>query len=134
MQQDSGEKNVAGVDRLADRAHEAVDVAHEHVKRVAASASDLADEAGERISSARTSVGTMLRSAANRLRQPRAEGRTFAPRQSVADQLDRAGVYLEKQSAGQLRADVEELVRTRPLQALFLSLTAGYMLARTLRR
>jgi len=95
----------------------------------------IAEGASERIEGATSSVGTMLRRAARRLREPsRSESRLLSPRKSVADGLDRAGSYLEREGAGQLRSDVEGLVRSRPLQAMFLSLSVGYLLARSLRR
>jgi hypothetical protein len=135
MKREMTEDAVPGVDRIAERVHEAVDAAHEQAKKVAAGAGELAEGASERIEGATSSVGTMLRRAAKRLRQPsRVETRLFSPRKTVADGLDRAGTYLEQEGAGRLRTDVEEIVRNRPLQALFVSVSAGYLLARSLRR
>lgn len=122
------------VDRLAERAHDALDAAHERASRVASSASDLADQASDKIEGATASVGRMLHSAADRVREPGQRGQRTSARTRIADGLDRAGTYLQERSPSELRSDVEAGVRRRPMRAVLLSLSVGYLLARALRR
>jgi hypothetical protein len=133
-QGDRRSEGTGAVDRMAERAHEAVDVAHERASRVASNASDLADQASDRIEGATASVGRMLRQAADRVRQPGSRGARTSARARLADGLERAGTYLEERRPSELRADVEAGVRHRPMRAVLLSLSVGYLLARALRR
>ncbi|HXJ36593.1 MAG TPA: hypothetical protein VMS22_21360 [Candidatus Eisenbacteria bacterium] len=120
------------VDRIAERAHEVVDGAHEQVKNVAAGATELADQAGDRLGDAVASVGRVLRSVAKGLREPPdARALLVAPRQRIANRLEKAATYLERRSVSD--DDRRATVRDGFVALLLVTASsAGYFVGRSL--
>jgi vacuolar-type H+-ATPase subunit H len=119
------------VDRLAGRAHEAIDSAHERARQVTADVSEKtrAVEAGVDQAAARTARG--LHSAARRLRGTRSEGGTLASAvESVAGTIDHVGSYLEEDAFGRLRTDLEGMIRRNPVRTVLACAAVGYLVAR----
>src|SRR5262249_46916683 len=123
------------VDRLAGRAHEAIENAHERARRVTDDVSERtrAVEAGVDQAAARTARG--LHSAAQRLRSTRSEGSTLGSAvESVAGTIDQVGSYLEEDAFGRLRTDLEGMIRRNPVRTVLACAVVGYLLARRARR
>ena len=123
-----------GVDRVANRAHEAIDTARDQAQHVAGSLKGLVHEAGEKLKGSVSSAGKTLESAAHSVRDQAPKGGVVgAAAGNVADLLERAGDYLEEQDFREVRKALEDLIRRRPIQTLLVSAGAGYLLGRRLR-
>jgi ElaB/YqjD/DUF883 family membrane-anchored ribosome-binding protein len=126
---------VKGVDRIADRAHEAIDAAREQASGMVGGLKGLVHEAGERLKETASTAGKRLEGAGHSVRdQAPAEGVMGAAAGSVADVLERTGDYLEKQELRDIGRDLRSLLRRRPIQTVLVSVGAGYLLGRIMRR
>jgi hypothetical protein len=89
-------------------------------------------ERAKEIDKAAAVAGEKLSSAAELLRQkaPR-EGRIATAATAVAELLGKTGSYLQEQGYSGSIEEVENLIRRCPVQALLLTLSVGYLLARS---
>jgi ElaB/YqjD/DUF883 family membrane-anchored ribosome-binding protein len=136
MNQENPVSSDTPVDRLADRAHEAIDTAHDRARRLANDVSQTKRSVEDRVDDAAARTARGLHDAADRLRDrsPRGGGVVGSAVGGVADTMDQVGSYLENDAFGRLRGDLEETIRRNPLRTVAVGLGLGYMLARRLRR
>jgi ElaB/YqjD/DUF883 family membrane-anchored ribosome-binding protein len=117
-----------GVDDIADRAQKAIESVREQTRTLAGNLKDLvkgtASAAGKKLERAASSVRDGL---------PH-DGVVGAAAGSVADYLESAGERLEKQEIPEVRKTLESWLRRRPFAALLMSVGAGYLIARAIRR
>jgi len=123
------------VDRLAGRAHEAIETAHERARRLTDDVSEKkrAVEDGVDQAAARTARG--LHGAAQRLRETRTgRGVLGSAVEGVAGTMDQVGSYLEDDAFARLRTDLEGMIRRNPVRTVLTCVGVGYFLARRTRR
>lgn len=96
-----------------------------------AKAQELGSAAAERASGATKTVGEKMSSLAGTLRENAPHEGTFgSAAQSVANQLDNAGSYLQDQTFDNMARDVTGLIRRYPIQSLLIGLGIGYLFSR----
>jgi hypothetical protein len=89
-----------------------------------------AETTWQKVDDATESLGTGMKSLAGTLRQQVPAGGTMGQMASgVAQTLEKTGSYLEQQGLSGASDDLQELVRTYPLQSLLISLGAGFLLS-----
>src|SRR5690242_9753682 len=127
------------LDRIATRAHEAIDTARDQAHGVVGGLRGMVHDAGERLcerlKETASTTGKRLESAGHSVRaQSPPEGVMGAAASNVADVLERTGGYLEKRDLDDIRRDLKALLRRRPIESLLVSVGVGYLLGRTFRR
>lgn len=106
--------------------------AHSQAKeRLAEKSSQLAEKADHKLHKA----GERMHQFADSLREKSPnDGRLSQPLSKVADTLDTSADYLAQHGLSDIQADVTDLVRKYPVQALGAGLLLGFMLGATLSR
>lgn len=92
-------------------------------ERIRAGADNVMNAVGQRIEN----VGEAIRSRAPSGRVGRVVGRT-------AEALQQSGQYLQASGPKDIRRDLEEVMRERPMATLFVGAGLGFLLARAFRR
>lgn len=75
-------------------------------------------------------VGHKVREIAGRIRQRPPHEAARNATDKVADQLDRAGTYLEEKSFEGIAEDLTRMIRRYPIQAVLIGVGVGFLLAR----
>jgi ElaB/YqjD/DUF883 family membrane-anchored ribosome-binding protein len=114
------------VDRLATRAHDAVDTVHDQAQRMAHDAEATLDGASATLSEGLSTAAGRLRAGAS------GDGMIGSAAGSVADRLEAAASFLRDHNLRSIVSDARGLVRRRPIQASILGLGIGYLLGRGL--
>lgn len=91
-------------------------------------------QAADQIDSAMTATGERMSDAAHALRERAPAGRTGEVATRTADALEKSGEYLRRADVDVVRTDLERLIRNHPIEALFVGLGVGFLLARMTRR
>jgi len=96
-----------------------------------AKAQELGTAAAEKVGGATRVVGEKMSSLAGTIREnvPQ-EGTIGSAAQTVANQLDNAGSYLQDKGLGNMTQDVSELIRRYPIPSLLIGIGFGYLLSR----
>jgi len=96
-----------------------------------AKAQELGTAAAEKVGGATKVVGEKISSLAGTIREnvPQ-EGTIGSAAQTVANQLDNAGSYLQDKALGNMTQDVSELIRRYPIPSLLIGVGIGYLLSR----
>jgi len=94
-------------------------------------AQELSTAAAEKVGGATKVVGEKISSLADTLREstPR-EGTIGSAAQTVANQLDNAGSYLQDNTFENMARDVTGLIRRYPIHSLLIGLGIGYLFSR----
>jgi len=136
--QDAGEK----VQDLAHKAGEkAQDLAHAAGQKVQDAAhvasqkvQDVAHAAGQKAEDATASLGSGLKTAAEKVRENAPhEGMLGRGAEAVASTLDRGGDYLREKNLHGMAEDMTEMIKRNPIPAVLLGIGLGFLLGRTLR-
>lgn len=91
--------------------------------------------AAEAIERASGAIGRRLDRTAHAVRRSgSAEGLLGSGTSGIADRLERAGAYLERTPLRGMVADLENVVRRRPLRASVVGLVAAFLMGRRLLR
>jgi len=94
-------------------------------------AQELGTAAAERVGSATKVVGEKMSSLAGTLRgNAPQEGTIGSAAQTVANQLDNAGSYLQDNTFENMARDVTGLIRRYPIQSLLIGVGIGYLFSR----
>ena len=124
--------------KAADQAQEklgsAKDKASEISDQVSSKASDLKNQATDRTDEGLDQASDGLGQAADKLRE-QAEGDGPVPAQAamVADKLDQAAGYLQGKDTNEIISDLEEFVRSKPLESVLGAVAIGFVLAKIVR-
>ena len=96
---------------------------------------ELGTAAAEKVGGATKVVGEKMSSLAGTIREnvPQ-EGTIGSAAQTVANQLDNAGSYLQDKALGNMTQDVSELIRRYPIPSLLIGVGIGYLLSRRAER
>jgi hypothetical protein len=94
-------------------------------------AQELGTAAAEKVGGATKAVGEKMSSLAGTLRgSAPQEGTIGSAAQTVANQLDNAGSYLQDNTFENMARDVTGLIRRYPIQSLLVGLGIGYLFSR----
>jgi uncharacterized protein YjbJ (UPF0337 family)/uncharacterized protein (UPF0333 family) len=94
-------------------------------------AQELGSAAAEKVGGATKAVGEKMSSLAGTIRESAPQEGTFSSAaQSVANQIDNAGSYLQDKNFDNMAQDVTGLIRRYPIQSLLIGLGLGYLLSR----
>jgi len=137
--QPDGEGGLTAVDQAKDKATEAVDAtkqkATEATDAAKEKAGQLADQAGTKVDAGMDKAAGGLDKAADMLRgkgeqaeDPSAALPSAATK--AAERLDAASGYLKDKDSEQLIADLEALVRRKPVESLLVALGAGFLVSK----
>jgi len=97
-----------------------------------AKAQELGTATAEKVGGATRVAGEKMSSLAGTIREnvPQ-EGTIGSAAQTVANQLDNAGSYLQDKGLGNMTQDVSELIRRYPIPSLLIGIGFGYLLSRS---
>jgi hypothetical protein len=129
MEQQRGADHVndsSSVDRLATRAHGAVDTMHDKAQRMARNAEETLEGASATLSEGLSTAAGRPRAGAS------GDGMMGSAAGSVADRLEVAATFLREHNFRSMFSDAGGLVRRRPIQASIVGLGLGYLLGRAL--
>jgi uncharacterized protein YjbJ (UPF0337 family) len=126
-------------ENLKDQAQGTIENVKDKVQDVAGDVKDRAQQVSsqvaDRADAATTTVGEQMSNMAQTIRD---KAPTSGPVADAADTaahtLERAGSYLQQQDLGDIRADLEGIIRRHPMESLLIGLGIGYLLARSTRR
>jgi ElaB/YqjD/DUF883 family membrane-anchored ribosome-binding protein len=116
-----------------DRASDVRDQIQDTAEQVRQRAEDASHEAADRVDSAMTSTGDRLHDAARTIRERAPSGQVGEVADKAAEALERSGDYLRRSDVGDVRSDLETIVREHPIQSLAVGFGVGFMIARSLR-
>lgn len=127
--------------RMAEMAHQVKDTA----ENVAANVQERLSEAGEHArtmgnrivdgcDSAMTATGSRLEQAGESLRNRPENSTTGRLAVRAGDALASSGHYLQQSGPGDVRLDLENVMRKRPITTLAVGAGIGFLLARAIRR
>lgn len=115
--------------------------AEEVQSRVQAQAGEIRDRAEEmgarataRSNEAMTRAGQRMEDIAQTLRSKAPSGRTGEATTRAAEALERSGRYLQHSAPNDVRMDLENLIRRKPVESLLVGAGIGVFLARMFRR
>jgi uncharacterized protein YjbJ (UPF0337 family) len=140
LQEYSGQsKTSEGTNGMTHNAEEEMENAKQNISQSAANAysdakakaQELGTAAAEKVGGATKVVGEKMSSLAGTIREkvPQ-EGTIGSAAQTVANQLDNAGAYLQDKALGNMTQDVSELIRRYPIPSLLIGVGIGYLLSR----
>jgi len=127
------------IENVKDKAQDVAGDVKDKVQDVAGDVKDRAQQVSsqvaDRADAATTNVGERMSDMAQTIRD---KAPTSGPVADAADTaahtLERAGSYLQQQDLGDIRADLEGIIRRHPMESLLIGLGIGYLLARSMRR
>ena len=125
---DSMDDTQSRASQVADRTREQASKAREQASQYGEKAQEAMGRGTERAGSGLTTVGEKIRE--------RTEGQGGTAEQvgsRVAGGLEKAGQYLRDKDSSQMFDDVEEYVRSHPMQGLVGAVVAGFVIGRVLR-
>jgi ElaB/YqjD/DUF883 family membrane-anchored ribosome-binding protein len=109
----------------------AKDLAHQATDK----AKDLAHQAAEKADQGAATVGTGLKTVADKIRENAPEsGYLGSAARTVSDTLASGGRYLEREKLSGMAEDVGETIRNHPVPALFIAAGLGFLLGLAMAR
>lgn len=106
----------------------------ETLEKVKDKAEKTAATAKDKAESATTSIGSGMKTAADKVEEYGPQGGMLGKATStVSEGLRQSGEYLEEKGLGGMAGDVGEMVKRNPIPALLLALGVGYLVGRALR-
>jgi ElaB/YqjD/DUF883 family membrane-anchored ribosome-binding protein len=117
----------------ADRASDVRDQVQDTAEQIRQRAEDASHEAADRVDSAMTTTGDRLHDAARTIRERAPSGQVGEVADKAAAALEQGGNYLRRSDVGDVRSDLETIVREHPIQSLAVGFGVGFMIARSLR-
>jgi ElaB/YqjD/DUF883 family membrane-anchored ribosome-binding protein len=133
-------------DRVQEAARSAADAVEESVDTLRSSSiDDLAEQAGQkgaelgasvstRVDDAMSTAGEQISNLGQAVREHAPEGKPGEIARSAAEQIERSGEYLQSADVGQVRRDLEQIIRAHPIEALVVGAGIGYLAAKAMRR
>jgi ElaB/YqjD/DUF883 family membrane-anchored ribosome-binding protein len=127
------------VGRTTTEPQSTAEAVRDKATQVAEDVKDKAQQVGmqvaEKADAATTTVGEKIADVAQTLREQAPESGPVAQvASSAAQTMERAGSYLQQQDLAAMRADVEQLIRQHPLEAVLIGVGVGYLIGRSTRR
>ena len=126
----AGEKATEAVDATKAKATEAVDATKEKAGQLADKAAPKADAGIEKTAGGLDKAADLLRDKSGEMG---AEGSMKSVATATADKLDVAAGYLKDKDSEQHMADLEALVRRKPVGSMVVALGVGFLLSKAIR-
>lgn len=120
--------------RAAEGAREVAGEMRERLDEAKAQAQIVGHRIAEGADAAMTATGTRMTGVADSLRARADETSAGRIAARTGDALSRGGEYLQQSSPADVRTDLENVMRERPMTTLLVGAGVGYLLARALRR
>jgi len=125
----------SALDKAKDVAKAAGDKAKDVAKAATDKAKDMAHTAGDYADSATAKVGGGMESLAGTIREHTPhEGVIGGAASKVADGLESAGKYLEKEGLTGMASDLTDVIKRNPIPALLIGIGLGFLLSRATSR
>lgn len=116
---------------VAETANYASQRAAEIGNALGSTVQELGETAAGQVKSATVAVGEQMESLAENIREKAPQsGIVASAATTVADQVESAGLYLQKNDFANMTQDLSALIRRYPLHSLLLGVGLGYLLAR----
>jgi uncharacterized protein YdbL (DUF1318 family) len=127
LAQKAGEKAQDLAQAAGQKVQDAAHVASQKVQ-------DVAHVAGQKAEDATASLGSGLKTAAEKVRENAPhEGMLGRGAEAVASTLERGGDYLKDKNLHGMAEDMTEMIKRNPIPAVLLGIGLGFLLGRTLR-
>lgn len=134
-------------ERVQEAARSAADAVEDSVDTIRTTSIDqLAEQAGQkgaelganvssRVDEAMTTAGEQISQLGQAVREHApSSGTPGEIVRSAADNIERSGEYLQNADMSQVRRDLEQLIRSHPIEALVVGAGIGYLAAKAMRR
>jgi len=121
-------------DKAQDLAHAAGQKVQDAAHATSQKVQDVAHAAGQKAEDATASLGSGLKTAAEKVRENAPhEGMLGRGAEAVASTLERGGDYLRDKNLHGMAEDMTEMIKRNPIPAVLLGIGLGFLLGRTLR-
>jgi len=120
--------------KVQDVAHAAGQKVQDAAHTAGQKVQDVAHAAGQKAEDATSSLGSGLKTAAEKVRDnaPQ-EGMLGRGAEAVASSLERGGQYLQEKNLHGMAEDLTEMIKRNPIPAVLVGIGLGFLLGRTLR-
>jgi dsDNA-specific endonuclease/ATPase MutS2 len=120
--------------KAQDLAQKAGEKAQDLAQAAGQKVQDVAHVAGQKAEDATASLGSGLKTAAEKVRENAPhEGMLGRGAEAVASTLERGGDYLKDKNLHGMAEDMTEMIKRNPIPAVLLGIGLGFLLGRTLR-
>lgn len=124
-----------GGQRIAGAAQRVAERTREVASNVKSRASQIGSRVVERTDAAMNAAGERIENLGHSLRDRASEeGRVGRVLSRTAQALEHGGQYLQESSPSDVRMDLEDVMRRRPITTLLVGAGIGFLIARALRR
>jgi ElaB/YqjD/DUF883 family membrane-anchored ribosome-binding protein len=124
-----------GTRKLSETAHRVADRTREVAGTVKERASEIGARVADRTDAAMSAAGERIENLGQSLRNRATdEGRMGRVLSRTASALEQSGLYLQESTPTDVRMDLEDVMRKRPLTTLLVGAGIGFLIARALRR
>lgn len=124
-----------GGQRIAGAAQRVAERTREVASNVRSRASQIGSRVVERTDAAMSAAGERIENLGHSLRDRASEeGRVGRVLNRTAQALEHGGQYLQESSPTDVRMDLEDVMRRRPIATLLVGAGIGFLIARALRR
>ncbi len=124
-----------GTQGISSAAHRVAERTREVASNVKSRASEIGSRVAERTDQAMSSAGQRIENLGHNLRDRASEeGRMGRVLSRTAQALEHSGQYLQESTPTDVRMDLEDVMRRRPLTTLLVGAGLGFLIARALRR
>lgn len=129
-------KDAAGnvADTARDAAQKVTSQAGEVLDSAREKMSGVGSDAGAKVDAAVSTTGESMTNLAQTLRDKAPEGKVGDIATSAASALEHGGQYLQGADMATIRADLESVIRQRPVESIAVGVALGFVLARMMRR
>lgn len=124
-----------GTSKISETAHRVADRTREVAGTVATRASEIGARVVDRTDAAMSAAGERIENLGQSLRGRTTEdGRMGRVLTRTASALEQSGLYLQESTPTDVRMDLEDVMRKRPVTTLLVGAGIGFLIARALRR
>lgn len=124
-----------GSRKISETAHRVADRTREVAGNVKTRASEIGSKVVDRTDAAMSAAGERIENLGQSLRgRAPEEGRVGKVLSRTASALEQSGLYLQESTPTDVRMDLEDVMRKRPVTTLLVGAGIGFLIARALRR
>jgi ElaB/YqjD/DUF883 family membrane-anchored ribosome-binding protein len=124
-----------GSRKISETAHRVADRTREVAGTVKSRASEIGARVSDRTDAAMSAAGERIENLGQSLRgRASDEGRVGKVLGRTASALEQSGLYLQESTPTDVRMDLEDVMRKRPVTTLLVGAGIGFLIARALRR
>lgn len=124
-----------GSRKISETAHRVADRTREVAGNVKSRATEIGSRVADRTDAAMSAAGERIENLGQSLRgHATDEGRMGKVLSRTASALEQSGLYLQESTPTDVRMDLEDVMRKRPVTTLLVGAGVGFLIARALRR